>query len=279
VTEEVEAPAPTKHYFVDEAGDPTLFDARGRVIAGTEGCSSHFILGVLSVADPVGLNNRLAALHRQVLADPFFRGIESLKPERKKTALLFHAKDDVPEIRERVFRLLVAEELRFFGVVRDKRGVASDVRNKNKQSAFYRYHPNRLYDQMVTRLFKNLLHKDGGYHVCFSRRGSKDRTEALKTALEQARENFRKKWNIVGTAPIEVSAVPSKDSYCLQAADYFLWALQRVYTKSEDRYLQFVWPKIGVIQDVDDRRKSPFGVYYNAENPLTSDKIQKQPGI
>ena len=27
------------HYFVDEAGDPVLFDRRGRVRAGTPGCS------------------------------------------------------------------------------------------------------------------------------------------------------------------------------------------------------------------------------------------------
>jgi len=256
VTEESPSPPSTKYYFVDEAGDPTLFDARGRVIAGSEGCSSHFMLGVLSVADPIGLNERLAALHQQVLSDPFYKGIESLKPERAKTAILFHAKDDIPEIRERVFRLLVAEDVKFFGVVRDKRGIAVDVQNRNKQSASYRYHPNRLYDEMVTRLFKNLLHKDAGYQVCFSRRGSKDRTEALRVALEQARENFRKKWNISGSAPIEVSARSSHDDYCLQAVDYFLWALQRVYTKSEDRYLQFLWSKIGVIQDVDDRQKA-----------------------
>ena len=49
-----EAPQTAKHYFVDEAGDGTLFDRKGHVIAGTEGCSSHFALGVLDVADPAG---------------------------------------------------------------------------------------------------------------------------------------------------------------------------------------------------------------------------------
>jgi hypothetical protein len=163
-------------------------------------------------------------------------------------------------------------------VIRDKRGVAADVRNKNKQSASYRYHPNRPYDEMVTRLFKNLLHKDAGYQVCFSRRGSKDRTEALKVALEQARENFRRKWNIVGSTPIEVTAKPSQDNHCLQAVDYFPWALQRIYAKGEDRYLQFLWSKVGVIQDVDDRRKSRAGVYYGKDNPLTTERIQNSQG-
>src|SRR5439155_24715110 len=126
MNEEAPVAAEIKHYFVDEAGDPTLFDDRGRVIAGTEGCSSHFILGVLSVDDPLRLNERLAALHQTMLADPFFNGVESLKPERKKTALLLHAKDDIPEIRERVFRLLAAEAVRFFAVVDNNKG---DIRN------------------------------------------------------------------------------------------------------------------------------------------------------
>jgi len=67
MTDEAATPADIKHYFVDEAGDPTLFDARGRVIAGTEGCSSHFILGVLSATDLVGLNQRLSDLHAALL--------------------------------------------------------------------------------------------------------------------------------------------------------------------------------------------------------------------
>jgi len=32
-------------FFVDEAGDDTLFDKKGRVIVGQEGCSNYFILG------------------------------------------------------------------------------------------------------------------------------------------------------------------------------------------------------------------------------------------
>jgi hypothetical protein len=80
-------------------------------------------------------------------------------------------------------------------------------------------------------------------------------------------------------APIEVSAVDSKAHYCLQAVDYFLWALQRVYTKGEDRYLRFLWDKVGVIHDVDDRSKAVYGACYSGENRLTSDRIKKKPGI
>ena len=33
----------------------------------------------------------------------YFASVESFKPERKKTALLLHAKDDLPEVRVHVF--------------------------------------------------------------------------------------------------------------------------------------------------------------------------------
>lgn len=272
-------PSSIRHYFVDEAGDPTLFDRSGRVIAGTGGCSSHFILGALDSTDPLGLSERLRLLHQEILADPFFTGVESLQPERQKTHMLLHAKDDMPEIRERVFRLLVSEDVRFFAVVRDKRGLALDVRNRNAQSATYRYTPNKLYDEMVKRLFRDRLHKDSSYRVCFARRGSKDRTEALRQALDQARANFQKRWAIVATAPIEVSALASKDEYCLQAVDYFLWALHRLYASGEDRFARFLSPRIALVHDVDDRRKSPAGRYYTSDNPISVDCLEKKPGI
>ena len=55
----------------------------------------------------------------------------------------------------------------------------------NENEPGYRYHPNELYDYMVRRLFKNLLHKDDGYEIYFSKRGKEDRTAALKQALDK----------------------------------------------------------------------------------------------
>lgn len=80
-----------RHYFVDEAGDGTLFDSKGRVIAGSNGCSSHFILGMLDVAQPTLLSEELEALRRTLLADPFFKKVPSMQAEQRKTALLLHA--------------------------------------------------------------------------------------------------------------------------------------------------------------------------------------------
>lgn len=268
-----------RHYFVDEHGDGTLFDRKGRVIVGSEGCSSHFALGVLDVPDPVGLGSRLDQLRADILADPYFRGVESLKINRRKTALAFHAKDDIPEIRMLVIQLLAKEDVRFQAVIRDKRAIVAQVRNLNQISERYHYTPNRLYDEMVKRLFKNRLHQADGYRICFASRGRDDRTAALKLALEGARINFRKAWNIDANAPIEVSCVPAATSGALQAVDYFLWAMQRVFTRVEDRFLSVLCPRISLIIDADDRRKSPSGRYYTRDDPLTAEAISKEPGI
>jgi hypothetical protein len=81
----------SKHYFVDEAGDPTLFGARGKLLVGSEGCSRYFVLGLADVDDPPTLAADLAALRARLIAGPYFKEVPSMQPEQRKTALLFHA--------------------------------------------------------------------------------------------------------------------------------------------------------------------------------------------
>lgn len=277
----VTEPVPSKcHYFVDEAGDPTLFNRRKQVVVGVEGCSTYFMLGLLAVSDPESLGLALSELRQRILADPFFKRVPSIQPERRKTAIEFHAKDDIPEVRREVFSLLMQHDLRFFAVVWDKRCIVQKVRAHNLKQPGYRYHPNQLYDRSVSRLFRDRLHKQDAYRIVFAKRGASDRTKALQTALENARRNFRIRWGVAATSPIEVLAsVPHADP-SLQAADYFLWALQRLFEKQEDRYLEYVWSKVSLVHDIDDVRSHAYGEYYNQRNPLTAAALeQRKPGI
>jgi hypothetical protein len=259
------------HYFVDEAGDPVLFNAKGRVIIGQEGCSYYFMLGMLKVPDPTALNDALESLRAEILRDPYFRRIPSIQQDKRKTALMFHAKDDIPEVRREVFNLLVGwPGLCFFAVVRDKgRGILPTVRTYIHK----RYQPNEQYDQLIKRLFKDRLHKEDEYSIVFASRGKKDRTKALKDALNEARNRFERKWNIYSDAPIRIQNTPAHHNPCLQAADYLLWALQRCYEKREDRYLDFIWPVCRLIQDVDDHRVTKTGVYYTQKKRLKLEEL------
>lgn len=257
-----------RHYYVDEAGDPVLFNAKGKVIVGEQGCSRFFLVGKVEVAEPDRLADALNGLRQKLLADPYFRGVPSMQPKHGKTATHFHAKDDLAEVRREVFRLLLEHDVRFYAVVRDKRVIAEKVLAHNERQPLYRYHPNQLYDRCVSVLFENRLHQHEAYRIVFSKRGSSDRTDAFERALLEAKKKFRQKWGIQSAAPIEV--VPSDPARvgCLQAADYFLWALQRCFERGEHRFLDLVWDKVGLIIDRDDTRQRPTGEYYPRKRPI-----------
>ncbi len=265
-----------RYYFVDEAGDGTLFSRRGKIIIGQEGCSRFFMLGFVDLLDPSIITGELAQLRQELLADPYFQTIPSMQPHRRKTALYFHAKDDIPEVRWEVFKILRrhSDKIRFLAVIRDKREVLSYVLQRNENDSAYRYHPNELYDYMVRRLFKNMLHKDDEYDIFFAARGKSDRTKALQTALQTARQRFAEQWGVSHEPTIHIIPSTPAQTGGLQVADYFLWALQRLYERGEDRYVLYLQPAFRFIHDIDDTRNARYGMYYTRKKPLTLEALK-----
>jgi hypothetical protein len=245
-------------------------------IVGEEGNSTYFMLGKVDIDDPTTASQQLNELRLRLLADPYFKDVPSMQPSEKKTALCFHAKDDLPEVRREVFDLLLGIPFRFYAVIRDKRVIVTKVLEHNRKKPNYRYHPNQLYDRCISQLFKERLHKHDGYKIYFAKRGSADRTAALSKAIEAARTAFYKKWGVAGTAPIEILPAYSKDVTGLQVADYCLWALQRLYERGEDRFLSLIALKVGLIHDSDDTRKSGAGEYYNKSRLPSSQRCAKK---
>jgi len=234
----------------------------------------------LEVVVPVRLDEELESLRSALRADSYLAKVPSMQPTRRKTAIAFHAKDDCAEVRREVYRLLMAHEMRFFAVVRHKRMIVEKVLEHNKKHSSYRYHPNQLYDRCVSRLFRDRLHKEDSYIIQFSRRGNRSRSEALRKAIEQARNNLRVKWRISTTAPIEIIAATPRQAGGLQAVDYLLWALQHLYERGEDRYWEYVAAKVSLVHDVDDTRENEYGAYYTKKSPLTLEECKEiEPGI
>ena len=75
-----------------------------------------------------------------------------MQPNKKKTALMFHAKDDLPEVRYRVLKLLAQQAVSFYAVVRDKHRVLAEVLAQNQADGSYWYRENELYDEFVGAL-------------------------------------------------------------------------------------------------------------------------------
>ena len=187
-------PSIKRHYFIDEAGDGVLFGKRGRVIVGSEGNSRFFMIGLLRVEDPARLESEVAELRRRILSDPYFADVPSLRKENRKTALAFHAKDDLPEIRKMVFDLLHdTMGLRFYALVRDKKSVLAEVRRLEEARPGYRYHPNELYERMIPRLLRDRLHKADEIDIVFSQRGEKAAHPSPATSYRKSAPKFLSK--------------------------------------------------------------------------------------
>lgn len=243
---------------------------------GTEGCSNFFALGINWVFLPEALQTDLDALRQDLLRDPYFKRVPSMQPSARKTALFFHAKDDLPEVRREVFQVLLKHPMSFYAAVFDKHFVLDNVRRRNATDPSYRYHPNELYDALVTRIFVGRLHRDGGYQICFAKRGRSDRTSALGEALENSQKLFQHSVGIASAAPIAVTPSTPTQAPCLQATDYLLWAVQRCFERGDDRYLEYIWPAVRLVQDCDDVRNKRFGENYTSDVMLTAKALESR---
>ncbi len=260
--------------YVDEAGDPTIFGSRrgSGVIVGQEGCSKFFIIGKLEVGDPVTLSDRLPKLRHKLLADPYFTGVPSFKPEGRGTAHGFHANSDLPEVRYRVFGLLreLGAALRFHAVVADKTVIAAREMKKRETNPKARYQPNSLYNDLLRNLYAKFHHIADEYHIWIARRHKSDQSRALRRAIENAEEDFEQSFGFRRN-PARITVSDPNTVVCLQAVDYFLWAVQRFYERREPRFLDMMWPQIAEIHDLHHGR--PSGTFFTGDNRPTLETV------
>ncbi|MCL4740740.1 MAG: DUF3800 domain-containing protein [Phycisphaerales bacterium] len=265
------SPGVVRHYYVDEAGDLTLFDAKGRVIVGNEGVSRAFMVGVAHVPDPAHASAALDALRRSLLDDPYFRGVPSMRPGAGKTARAFHAKDDVAEVRREVFRLLPSLGAKVQVVVRRKDALVAQARMMHDRLG-RKLSADEVYDSLSSRLLKNLLHKADENRIVFARRGKSDRADALERTIVRAKRNFSRRWGIPSDRPTLIRSAFPHEEAGLQVVDYYLWALQRLYERNEDRYFNLLRDGYRLVMDIDDTRRRAYGEWYSVANPLTLEK-------
>lgn len=235
-------------------------------------CSNYFILGKLDIADPVSLGAALDALRSKLLADPYFKRVPSMQPEQRKTALGFHAKDDIAEVRREVFRVLMEADVRFYAVVRSKADLVAYVKRQNEVDATYRYKGDQLYDTLVEELFRRYHPLADELNICFAKRGNRARTHAFRSAIEKAEARFESEYGLRRSAKVSIVASTPVESGGLQAVDYFLWALQRYYERKDERYAELIWPKVIEVHDLDGIEDGRKGVVYNKKRPLIIDQ-------
>ncbi|MGC9455795.1 MAG: DUF3800 domain-containing protein [Phycisphaerae bacterium] len=249
------------YYFVDESGDPIFYGRGRRVLLGTPGCSPILALGFVECEDPVLIRKKLAELRREIVSDPYFANV----PSMAKTRLFFHAKDDLPEIRMLVYKTLA--KLDFKAQVIVGRKVLSMFRKKfNASKAAF-------YEDLVQKLFENVLHRRDENLVCFSARSSRKRQEPYLRALRGAIDRFEKRWNTEVQSHTRVVVQAPAEELCLQVVDYALWSVYRAFTRGEMRFFDTIRDKFSLVADPYDRPNYP-NVYYDRErNPFHAQKI------
>lgn len=266
-------PETCHYFFVDEAGDFSLFDRKGQVLVGREGVSKTIMVGFARLGDPAQAEKVLGDLRASLLADPYFLGVPSMQPQARKTALAFHAKDDLPEVRREVFQAMRALEIQIQVIVRRKAELAAEAQMLYQLQGI-KVTPNEIYDDLTKRIFRNVLHAADRNEVTFAHRTSKERDRALMAALEQAQNNFALKGARPTPRPLLVRSAYPSQAAGLQIVDYHLWALQRMIERGEERYFAAIAERFELVLDLDDKRQQPFGEYYTQNNLLNLQKFK-----
>ena len=199
-------------------------------------------------------------LQREIVADPYFEAVPSLA----KTAVAFHAKDDLPEIRYRVFKLL--SELEFKAQFVVARKIERVFRNS--------FHANEgeFYDHLVSQLFKNALHRYQQNTVYFAKRGSRSRQAPLSNAIRSGVAQFEQQWETRVTSDVVVQAQMPKGEPCLSVIDYMNWAVYRAFTQGEMRFYRQVEHQVSLLVDLYDTEQYPQN-WYNRKNRFDIKKI------
>lgn len=250
----------TIYYFVDESGDPTFYDRNGNYIVSQEGVSKILILGFIKTDSPNQIRKSLGILKEQIISDNYLKGIPSLD----KTKVAFHAKDDCPEVRERVYKKILALDFTAeIFVARKIQNIFNVKHHKNE---------NEFYDDLISKLFENKLHLAKHNEIYFAVRGSKTRQAPLENAIQKAIISFEKKWNKKIESTIKISPQSPSGEPCLQVTDYVNWAVQRAFIKLDMRFFNFIEEKIKYLVDIYDTDKYPQN-FYSSKNKFNITKI------
>ncbi|MCI8621858.1 MAG: DUF3800 domain-containing protein [Clostridia bacterium] len=250
----------SNYFFVDESGDTTFYNRNGEWVVGKEnGASPLLLMGFIRTTEPEFLRRKIVGLKSEIINDAYLKDIPSIK----KTKIAFHAKDDCPEVRYKVFKLL--NDLPF------KCNIVIARKTKN---VFEKYNGNtqELYDSLITHLFKNILQLSNNNYIYVATRGNRKRQEPLEEAIHNALLYTEEKLNHTLASIQKVLPQTPSGEECLQIIDYCNWAIQRAIIKGEMRYYNFLKEKFGLIVDLYDYKQG-WKNFYTSKNPFDINKI------
>lgn len=253
------------HYFLDEAGDPSFFGKGKRMIIGTPGVSFCYLLGMVKFHSNLdSIRHAIIDLQQIVTQERYFRNIGSIGKKQQKNGFYFHATDDIPEVRMLFFKFLNSLDCSFEIVAGQK--IPELYLEKHKEN------PHRFYADLLSHLLYNNLFGEGKIVLNIAAKGASTRLENLRSGLERAESRFS---SFNPHIPLDHQVVFNVQNQTseplLNVADYFCWAVQRVFEKGETRYYDYLRDKIIWVVDLFNEvglvRRAKI---YTPEKPLTA---------
>lgn len=253
------------HRFLDEAGDTTFF-GKGKVpiVGKMDGVSLSFSLGMVKFKAPLdSIREKIIALQNEVEQDEYLKDIPSILKRTQKDGFYFHAKDDVPEVKEKFFKFIKSIDLSFEAVVGRKiYNVFVNKHNANETE---------FYADLLSHLIKNKFEIGGKLILNVSQRGKSTKNNNLMNAIVTAQKRFSmNKPEKEAVTKIVFNVQYPTTEPLLSVVDYLCWAVQRVFERGDMRYYNFIEEKISMIIDLyDSANYKGHGNYYNHLNKLT----------
>jgi hypothetical protein len=254
------------HRFLDEAGDSTFYGKGKTNIIGTQGVSRCFILGMVKYREPLDeLRLKIDRLQQEIAENELFQVPSVVKKRNSEGGYYFHATDDLPEVRLKVFEMIKQLDCSFEAVVGRKDIERYETKHKGKEEYFYA--------DLLSHLLKNKLAKGEKMVLHIAEKGKSTKHSNLDLALRKAIQRYQNGVEkVVNTSVVFNVAYPTQEPL-LNVADYFCWAIQRVFERGETRYYNYLKDKISLVIDVyDSDNYKKWSNYYTPKNPLTSEK-------
>lgn len=260
------------HRFLDEAGDTTFYGKKRVPILGTDGVSKAFILGMLKINEPlVSVRERVIELQKSIEEDAWFQSVPSVQKLKAKNGYFLHAKNDVPEIRKMAFELIKSIDCKFEAIVGRKIYNLYENKHNGNEAEFYA--------DLLSHLLKNKLKKYDRLVLNMAHRSKCTTHINLEKGKEKALGRSKKSFADSDlNCDVNFNVMNPTTEPLLNIADYFCWAIQRVFEKGDTRFYDYIADQVSVVIDIYDSSKYAGSKnYYRAKsNPLTAlNQLQK----
>ncbi|SDF15837.1 hypothetical protein SAMN04487996_10990 [Dyadobacter soli] len=229
---------------------------------------------MLTINEPLeDVRMKVSRLQTSIEQHPYFHGVPSIQRRKEKNGYYLHANDDLPEIRWMAYELISTINCRFEAIVARKiYGIFERKHNRNEAE---------FYADMLSHLLKNKLNKYDRLILNIASRSNCTTHSNLKRGLEKSiKRSILRNPGQANDCEVFFNVQEPTLEPILNIADYFCWAIQRIFEKGETRFYDFVSNKVSQVIDIYDfenfrKPNGNSGAHYGKRRKLTSENLIK----